>query len=126
MADSITESDIAEFCTNTASAIHSTYHTVLKTSPGAATFGWNMLLDISFLGNCSKIWEYRQKQTDNYIKRENNTHIGRDYQPGDKVLLQKDGVLCKTENQCESNLWTITSVHTNSTIRLQCETKSER
>jgi hypothetical protein len=65
MAETVTESDIADFLTNAAWAICSTYHTVLKTSPGAAIFGLDMLFDIPFLADWTKIGEYRQKQTDN-------------------------------------------------------------
>ena len=36
MADTVNESHISAFLTNAAWAVHSTYHTVLKTSPGAA------------------------------------------------------------------------------------------
>eukprot|EP00804_Cyclotella_cryptica_P019385 CCRYP_018949-RA/>CCRYP_018949-RA protein AED:0.48 eAED:0.50 QI:0/0/0/1/0/0/2/0/74 len=38
----------------------------------------------------------------------------------------KDGILRKTESRYESDPWTITSVHTNGTIRVQRRTKSER
>jgi hypothetical protein len=37
-ANSVTPDDIDVFLDNTAWAIHSTYHTVLKASPGAAIF----------------------------------------------------------------------------------------
>jgi hypothetical protein len=39
MANSVTPDDINVFLDNTAWAIRSTYHTVLKASPGAAIFG---------------------------------------------------------------------------------------
>jgi hypothetical protein len=39
MADSVTPDDINVFLDNAAWAICSTYHTVLKASPGAAIFG---------------------------------------------------------------------------------------
>jgi hypothetical protein len=39
MADSVTLNDIDVFLDNVAWAIRSTYHTVLKASPGAAIFG---------------------------------------------------------------------------------------
>jgi hypothetical protein len=39
MADTISTNDIADFLTDAAWAVHSTYHTVLKASPGAALFG---------------------------------------------------------------------------------------
>jgi hypothetical protein len=47
------------------------------------------------------------------------------YNIGDQVLLRKDGILRKSESQYESDPWTITSVHTDGTIRVQSGTKSE-
>ena len=44
MAETVSESDIADFLTNVAWTVCSTYHTVLKTSPDAAIFGRDMLL----------------------------------------------------------------------------------
>ncbi len=46
MADSVTPDDIDVFLDNAAWAICSTYHTVLKASPGAAIFGQDMLFNI--------------------------------------------------------------------------------
>ena len=51
MASSVATGDINVFLTNAAWAICSTYHTVLKASPGAAIFGWDMLFDIPFLAD---------------------------------------------------------------------------
>ena len=61
MTTSVAPSDIATFLTNAAWAIHSTYHTVLKTSPGAAIFGRDMLFNIPYI---AKIGDYRQCQID--------------------------------------------------------------
>eukprot|EP00804_Cyclotella_cryptica_P015955 CCRYP_019192-RB/>CCRYP_019192-RB protein AED:0.37 eAED:0.37 QI:87/-1/1/1/-1/0/1/37/136 len=121
MANTVSESDIADFLTNVECAVRSTYHTVLNTSPGAAIFGRDMLFDVSYIADWSKIREYRQKQTDKNTRRENASHIDWDYQPGDKVLLRKDSILRKTESRYESDPWTITSVHINGTIRVQRE-----
>eukprot|EP00804_Cyclotella_cryptica_P030697 CCRYP_009120-RA/>CCRYP_009120-RA protein AED:0.35 eAED:0.37 QI:0/0/0/1/0/0/3/0/307 len=126
MADTISESDIADFLTNATCAVCSTYHTVLKTSPGAAIFGRDTLFDVPYIADWSKIGEYRQRQTDKNTRRENAFRINWDYQPGDKVLPRKDGILRKTESRYESDPWTITSVHTNGTIRVQRGTKSKR
>ncbi len=46
MADSVTHNDVDVFLDNVAWAIRSTYHTVLKASPGAAIFGCDMLFNI--------------------------------------------------------------------------------
>eukprot|EP00804_Cyclotella_cryptica_P027453 CCRYP_008863-RA/>CCRYP_008863-RA protein AED:0.47 eAED:0.47 QI:0/-1/0/1/-1/0/1/0/96 len=85
-----------------------------------------MLFDVPYIADWSKIGEYRQRQTDRNTQRENASRIDWDYQPGDKVLLQKDGILRKTEGRYDSDPWTITSVHTNGTIRVHRGTKSER
>ena len=103
MDDTITESDIADFLTNAVWAVCSTYHTVLKTSPGAAIFGRAMFFDVPFIGNWKKIGEYRQTQTDKNTERENNACVDWDYQSGDKVLLQKDDILHKSESLYEND-----------------------
>ncbi len=55
MADSITPDDVDVFLDNAAWAIRSTYHTVLKASPGAAIFGRDMLFNIPFVADWRKI-----------------------------------------------------------------------
>ncbi len=93
-ANSVEHSSNSDFLTNAAWTIHSTYHTVvLKASPGAASFGWDMLVDIPFLADWNKIGECRQHRTDLDTACENCSCRDWDYQVGDKVLLQKDGIL---------------------------------
>ena len=93
MANSVEPADIDTFIDNAAWAIHSTYHTVLKASPGAAIFGWDMLFDIPFVADWKQIGDYRQLQTDRSNKRENDRCIDYDYKVGDKVLIRKDGIV---------------------------------
>ncbi len=64
MAEMVKPSDIDVFLSDAAWAICSTYHTVLKASPGAAIFGQDMLFDIPFISNWQKIGEHRQRLTD--------------------------------------------------------------
>ena len=59
------------------------------------------------------------------MDRKNSVHVDWDYQASDNVLLRNDGILHETESWYGSDPWTITSVHTDGTIRVQCETKSE-
>ena len=126
MGNTINKNDIADFLINAAWVFCSNYHTVLKTLPGVAIFGCDMLFDIPFLSDQTKIGACRQKQTDKITATENSGRLDWDYQHGGKVLLIKDGILRKGVSKYESEPWTITSVHTNGTIRIQCETKSER
>ena len=51
MADSVTPDEVDVFLDNGAWAICSTYHTVLKASPGAAIFGRDMLFDVPFIAD---------------------------------------------------------------------------
>ncbi len=55
MADSVEPADIDTFIDKVAWAIRSTYHTVLKASPGAAIFGRDMLFDIQFVADWKQI-----------------------------------------------------------------------
>jgi hypothetical protein len=64
MAELVKASDIDVFLSDAAWAIRSTYHTVLKASPGAAIFGRDMLFDIPFIADWQKVGEYRQRLTD--------------------------------------------------------------
>jgi len=126
IANLVEPADIDTFIDNAAWAICSTYHTVLKASPGAAIFGQDMLFHIPFVADWKQIGEYRQHQTDRSNNRENSTSVDYDYKVGDKILIRQDGIIRKAEFIWRKDPWTITTVHTNETIRIQCGTKSER
>ncbi len=64
-----------------------------------------MLFDIPFLTDWKHIREFSQK-TERNTERENNACVDWGYQPGYKVLLQKDGILRKYESLYESDPWT--------------------
>jgi len=98
MLNTIIESDIADFLTNAAWVVFSTYHPVLKTLPGVAIFGRDMFFDVPFLADWSKIGEYGQQETDKNTVKENSGHVEWDYQPGDKVIVIKDGIFRKSES----------------------------
>ena len=49
-----------------------------------------------------------------------------DYKVGDKVLVINEGILRKAESAYGKEPWTITTVHTNGTIRIQRGTKTEQ
>ncbi len=125
-AETITPDDANVFLDNAAWAIHSTYHTVLKASPGAAIFGRDMLSDIPFIADWNKIGDYRQRQTDLSMARKNNKQINYDYKVGNKVLVTQEGILHKAESPYSKEPWTISTFHTNGTIRIQLGTQLER
>jgi hypothetical protein len=126
MSKMVTASDIDVFLSDAAWAVCSTYHTVLKASPGAAIIGRDMLFDIPLIADWQKIGEHRQRLTDLNNARENEGRIDYDYKVGQKVLLWKEGILRNAESRWHENPLLITSVHTNGTITVQCGNKIER
>ncbi len=126
MAETVTPNDVDVFLDSVAWAICSNYHTVFKTSQGVAIFGRNMLFNIPFIANWKKIGDYRQHQTDLKMALENSKWVDYDYKFGNKVLLIEEGILCKAESPYSKKPWTITTINTNGTSRIQCGTKSER
>jgi hypothetical protein len=128
MAGSVTPNDVDVFLDNAAWAICSIYHTVLKTFPGAAIFGRDMLFDIPFIANWNKIGDYRQHQSTRLVLAQHarsKKGVGYDYKVGDRVLVIQDGILRKAQSPHGKEPWTITTVHTNGTIRIQHKTKLE-
>ena len=99
MANSVEPSDIDDFLNNAAWAVRSTYHTVLKATPGAAIFGRDMLFDIPFIADWINVGDYRQRQTDRHTARENTKWVVWDFTIGDKVLVPKDGILRNGESK---------------------------
>jgi hypothetical protein len=115
----VNASDINIFLSDTAWAICSTHHTVLKASPGAAIFGQDMPFDILSIADWKKIGEHRQRLTNLNTAHENEGRTDYDYKVGQKILERNKGILRKAE-------WTITTVLTNGTIMIQHESKEER
>jgi hypothetical protein len=119
MAESVKASDIDVFLSDAAWAVCSTYHTVLKAFPSAAIFERDMLFDIPFIADWQKIEEYRQQLRDISNACENEGRIDYDYEVGQKVLLQKEGILRNAESRWHKKPWLIMTVHTNGTITVQ-------
>jgi len=92
----------------------------VKALPGAATFERDMLFDIPFIADWKQIGEYRLHQRHRSYKRENSSRVNYDYKVGDEILIHKNDILRKAESIWRKNPWTITTVHTNGTIRIQC------
>jgi hypothetical protein len=78
MAEMVKASDIDVFLSEAAWVVRSTYHTVLKASPGAAIFGQDMLFDIPFIADWQKIGEHKQRLTDLNDAHENKGRIDYD------------------------------------------------
>ncbi len=78
------------------------------------------------MADWQNIGERRQSLTDRGNQRKNAKRIDYDYKVGDKVLVINKGILHKAESAYSKEPRTITTVHTNETIRIQRGTKMER
>jgi hypothetical protein len=128
MAETVKASDIDVFLSDATWATLSTYHAVLKASPGAAIFGQDMLFDIPFNADWQKIGEHRQRLTDlnltKPVKNKGRNDYG--YKVGQKVLVRKEDILRNAESRWHKMPWLIRSVHKNGTITDQRRNKIDR
>ena len=83
------------FLTTVAYAIRSTYHTMLKATPGQLVFGRDMILPIQFKADWGAIALRKQNLINQSNKRENRTRIAHNYKIGDHVLLERPGIINK-------------------------------
>ena len=125
MYQTITGTMITDFIVDVAWAICSTYHTVLKPTPGAAIFDRDMLFDITYIADWNGIGRRRQEKVNKDNDCEDLAQLPFDYAIGGKVLIRKYGILRKVEIKYEGP-YTITQVHRNGTLRIQRGSVSER
>jgi hypothetical protein len=89
-------------------------------------FGRDMLFDIPFIADWKKIGEHRQELTDRNTAHENKGRMDYDYLVDQKILVRNKGLLRKAQSIWQKDPWTITTIHTNGTITIQCGNKLER
>jgi hypothetical protein len=99
-------------------AVRSTYHTVLNATPGQLVFGRDMVLPIQFQADWARIKLRKQETIDKSNAQENAKRIDHDYQVGDKVLLERPGIIRKM-SQPRQGPYEIIKVHTNGTVRIR-------
>jgi len=99
-------------------AVRSTYHTILNATPGQLVFGCDMVLPIQFQADWARIKLRKQETIDKSNAQENVKRIEHDYQVGDKVLLERPGIIRKM-SQPRKGPYKIIKVHTNGTVRIR-------
>ncbi len=73
---------------------------VMKSMPGAAIFGSDVLFDIPYVADWNAIGWHWQKQVNQDNARENAKRIDFDYAIRDKVLLcHNGGISCKGQDK---------------------------
>jgi hypothetical protein len=85
-----------------------------------------VLFDILFIADWNKIGEHRQRLTDLNTALEIKGRIDYDNKVGQKIPVWNKGILGKAQSIWKKDPWTITTVHTNGAITIQCRNNLER
>ena len=106
------------FLSAAAWAIRSTYHTTLEATPGQLVFGRDMLLPIKFQADWARIRKKKQETTERNNAAENAKRHTHEYKPGDKVLLEKPGIVSKMSTP-RTGPYDVLQVYTNGTVKIR-------
>ena len=113
------------FCTAVAYAIRSTYHTTLQATPGQLVFGRDMILPIKHKADWAMIAQRKQDIINKSNRRENSKRVRHEYKPGDKVLLEKPGIIPKMSRP-RTGPYTVLKIHTNGTLTIKSGAVTDR
>ena len=112
------EETFEPFLTSCAYALRCAYHTTLKATPGQLIFGHDMILPITFQADWALITQQKQDSINNSNYKENKKRIKYQYKKGDKVLLNKPGILRKLSTP-RTGLYLVEQVFKNGTILIK-------
>jgi hypothetical protein len=107
------------FLSSAAYAIHGTFRTTLKATPGQLVFGRGMVLPINFMAYWGVIEKQRRTEMSRNNRRENASRISHAYKVGGKVLLKKPGKHLRKLEAPKTGPHTVTAIDTNGTLRIQ-------
>ena len=93
-------------------AIRSTVHTTLDATPGQLVFGRDMLLPIQIKADWAQIRQRKQDIINVNNPKENAKCIEHEYRVGEKVLLEKPGLISRLSTPRTGPYW-ITHTYTN-------------
>jgi hypothetical protein len=106
-----------EFLSSTAYAIRCTHHSTLGATPGQLVFGRDMLLPTQFYADWAQIKLRKQQRINASNARENSKRVPHNYVVGDKVLVNRPGILSKMSAP-RSGPYEILSLHDNGTVTI--------
>jgi hypothetical protein len=102
-------------------ALNSTYHTILKASPGQLAFGRDIIMPTSYIANWHLIRLQQQQQTDKNTACENESRIPHRYNVGDQVLLLPERITGKLAKPTKGpfTITNVTNQHVNGTVTIR-------
>ena len=97
----------------------------LDATPGQFVFGRDMLLPIQIKTDWARIRQRKQDMINVNNRKENAKRIEHEYRVGEKVLLEKPGLISKLSAPRTGPYW-ITHTYANGTVRIQRGVVNER
>ena len=97
--------------------IRSTFHSILRASPGQVVFGCDMIINATYVANWRYIKEKRNRNILQNNARENQRRIAHDYQPGDRVFVLSNDIKRKLNRN--EGPFEIIRIHTNGTVDIR-------
>jgi hypothetical protein len=98
-------------------ATRASFHSGIKSTPGALVFNRDMVMNIPFVADLTLIRDHRQQLIDQHLLTSNRKRISYDYQPNQEVLkLVYEPA--KLEPQAVGP-YHVNAVHTNGTLTIQ-------
>jgi hypothetical protein len=99
-------------------AVRSAVHRTLHISPGALTFGRDMLLPIPVIADFELLRQRRQTVVDDNCRRQNLRRLFHDYNIGDEVLIVNRDRNRPTLAPISTGPYVIQQVHVNGTVTI--------
>jgi hypothetical protein len=97
----------------------------LDATPGQLVFGQDMLLHIQLKTDWARIRQRKQDIINVNNRKENLKRIEHEYRVGEKVLLEKPGLISKLSAP-RTGPYRITETYANGTVRIQRGVVNER
>ena len=94
------------------------YHTTLQATPGELVFGRDMILPIRFKTNWAILAQRKQAKINKFNAHENTKRQPFTYKIGDRVLLERPGILPKMSTP-HTGPYVIQQTFTNGTVQIQ-------
>ena len=99
-------------------AIRSTYHTTLEATPGQLVYARDMLLPVKYRIHWAHVRTRKQELINSNNARENKKRLAHTYNVGDKVVLEKPGIIRKLDTP-RTGPHEVLQTYTNGNVRIR-------
>ena len=100
-------------------AIRSTFHSVLRMTPGQAVFGRDMILPTKMTIDWTEVQRIRQEAVTRDNTRENRNRTHHQFAPGDRILIRNDSQRAAKYTRQHKGPYRVQTVRNNGTLVIE-------